>query len=71
MEQLAEVNVICCQPHDPAMFEVFLRKVSDIQLHYFSDAFIHGYAEVGYLRLLDNVGKVHCAFVMGKTRNSL
>lgn len=44
--------------------------MSNIQLHYFSDASTHGYAAASYLRLLDDVGKVHCAFIMGKTRNS-
>ena len=39
-------------------------------MHYFSDASNKGYAAVGYLRLVDDTGKVHCAFVMGKTRNS-
>ena len=39
-------------------------------MHYFSAASNEGYAAVGYLRLVDDTGKVHCAFVMGKTRNS-
>ena len=39
-------------------------------MHYFSDASNHVYAAVGYLRLVDDTGKIHCAFVMGKTRNS-
>ena len=39
-------------------------------MHYFSDAWNDGYAAVGYLRLVDDTGKIHCAFVMGKTRNS-
>ena len=47
-----------------------LRVIRDVQMHYFSDASNHGYAAVGYLRLVDDTGKIHCAFVMGKTRNS-
>ena len=47
-----------------------LRVIRDVQMHYFSDASNDGYAAVGYLRLVDDTGKIHCAFVMGKTRNS-
>jgi len=43
---------------------------TNVQLHYFSDASNHGYAAVGYLRLDNDRGRVHCAFVMGKTRNT-
>ena len=43
---------------------------TSVQLHYFSDASNHGYAAVSYLRLADDQGRVHCAFVMGKTRNT-
>ena len=43
---------------------------SNVQLHYFSDAANHGYAAVSYLRLVDGRKRVHCAFVMGKTRNT-
>lgn len=39
-------------------------------MHYFSDAANHSYAAVGYLKLVDVAGKIHSAFVMGKTRNS-
>jgi len=34
--------------------------ITDFQMHYFSEASNHGYA----------AGKIHCTFVMGKTRNS-
>ena len=37
---------------------------TNVQLHYFSDASNHGYAAVSYLRLVDDRGRVHCAFVM-------
>ena len=46
------------------------RVITDVQMHYFFDASNKSYAAVGYLRLVDDTGKVHCAFVMGKTRNS-
>ena len=36
-------------------------------MHYFPDASNHGYpAVVGYLRLVDDTGKIHCAFRHGK-----
>ena len=38
------------------------------ELHHFADASTSGYAVVTYLRVADGDGKVHCAFVMGKTR---
>lgn len=44
--------------------------ITNVQLHYFSDASNHGYAAVSYLRLVDVQGRVYCAFVMGKTRNT-
>ena len=49
----------------PQCFKSFSeRSISNIQMPYFSDASTHGYAAVGYLRLLDDVGKVHCTFVL-------
>jgi len=44
--------------------------ITNFQLLCFSDAPNHSYAAVRYLRLLDDRGRVHCAFVMGKTCNS-
>ena len=38
------------------------------ELHHFADSSTSGYAVVTYLRVADDDGKVHCAFVMGKTR---
>lgn len=36
-------------------------------MHYFPNASNHGYpAVVGYLRLVDDTGKIHCAFRHGK-----
>ena len=34
--------------------------LTDIQLHHFSDASCGGYGAASYLRLVDNIGRVHC-----------
>ena len=47
-----------------------LGKVTTMQLHNFADASRRGYAAVSYLRMIDQDGKIHCVFVMGKARNS-
>ena len=38
------------------------------ELHHFSDASIKGYGQCSYLRLQDDSGRIHCAFVAGKSR---
>lgn len=38
------------------------------ELHHFSDASVQGYGQCSYLHLVDDISKVHCAFVMGKSR---
>ena len=38
------------------------------ELHHFSDASVQGYGHCSYVRLVDDTNKVHCAFVMGKSR---
>lgn len=38
------------------------------KLHHFSDASVKGYGQCSYLRLVDEHQKVHCSFVMGKSR---
>ena len=43
-------------------------KISTCQLHHFSDASQIGYGAVTYLRLVDEGGQVHCAFLMAKSR---
>ena len=43
-------------------------KIKSSQLHHFSDASQKGYGAVTYLRIADDTGKVHCSFVMGKSR---
>ena len=37
-------------------------------LHHFSDAFEEGYGLVSYLKFVDTENKIHCVFVMGKSR---
>lgn len=44
--------------------------LTNVQVHYFSDASKCGYAAVSYIRMVDDEGKIHCAFIMGKTRNA-
>ncbi|XP_028405254.1 uncharacterized protein LOC114527759 [Dendronephthya gigantea] len=43
-------------------------KVVSRQFHLFSDASLYGYGSVAYLRLKDDEGRIHCAFLMGKSR---
>jgi len=42
--------------------------VAAAELHHFSDASRDAYGAVSYLRLLDEGGKVHCSFVISKSR---
>ncbi|XP_028415653.1 uncharacterized protein LOC114539014 [Dendronephthya gigantea] len=44
-------------------------KLREVELHHFSDASQeHGYGTVSYLRLVNDAGRVHCSFVMGKAK---
>ena len=43
-------------------------KIVSRQFHVFSDASFTGYGAVAYLRLKDDNGQIHCAFLMGKSR---
>ena len=44
-------------------------KIKSSQLHHFSDTSQQGYGAVTYLRIDDDdPGRVHCSFVMGKSR---
>ena len=43
-------------------------EVVSAELHHFSDASQVGYGAVSYLRMVNQKGKVHCAFVIGKSR---
>ena len=42
--------------------------LTDVQLHHFSDTSGGGYGAASYLRLVDNVGHVHCTLVIAKSR---
>ena len=42
--------------------------VTSQQVHLFSDASSMGYGTVAYLRLCDDSNRVHCTFLMGKSR---
>ena len=43
-------------------------RVVNAQLHHFSDASVKGYGQCSYLRLVAENQRVHCSFVMGKSR---
>ena len=43
-------------------------RVEREELHHFSDASVKGYGQCSYLRLIDERQRVHCSFVMGKSR---
>ena len=47
----------------------FPAAIADIQLHYFSDTSKHGYAAVARLRFVDDRGRLHYTFDIGKTSN--
>ena len=51
----------CFKPDD---FGTVVKK----ELHHFSDASTKGYGQCSYLRLQDDSGRIHCAFVAGKSR---
>ena len=52
---------LCVKP--PAFGEVVCREV-----HLFSDASSYGYGAAAYLRLMDDVGRIHCSLLFGKAR---
>ena len=43
-------------------------QVTSSQLHHFSDASEDGYGSVSFLRSVNEEGKIHCAFLFGKSR---
>ena len=38
----------------------------ECSLHHFADAYEYGYAQVFYLHLVDNTGRIHCSMMIGK-----
>lgn len=48
-----------------------LGRIASAQLHHFSDASTQGYGQCSYLRLTNDKGYIHCAFVIGKARVAL
>jgi len=55
---------LCYKPNEFGM-------IADVEIHHFSDASEVGYGGVSYLRLIDADSRVHCSFVMSKTRLAL
>ncbi|XP_053388583.1 uncharacterized protein LOC128551695 [Mercenaria mercenaria] len=43
-------------------------KIRITEMHHFSDASSYGYGQCSYIRLVTDVGQVHCALLMGKSR---
>ena len=62
LEGLANHSIPRC--YRPADFG----KPVKAELHHFSDASLKGYGQCSYLRQVNDKGRVHCAFVMGKAR---
>ena len=60
--QLERISIPRC--FKPDNFDRIIRT----ELHHFSDASTEGYGQCSYLRLVNEDGRVHCAFVMGKSR---
>ena len=43
-------------------------KIVETSLHYFSDASQKGYGQCSYMRLVNDVGEIHCSSLVGKSR---
>ncbi|XP_057305339.1 uncharacterized protein LOC130642266 [Hydractinia symbiolongicarpus] len=43
-------------------------EIVESELHHLSDAYSSGYGQVSYLRIKNKRGRIHCAFVSGKSR---
>ena len=46
----------------------YFGQVKEVELHHFSDASSTGYGQCTYLRLIDEIGQVHCSLLVGKAR---
>ncbi|XP_030828067.1 uncharacterized protein LOC105436445 isoform X1 [Strongylocentrotus purpuratus] len=51
----------CYKPRD-------FGEIKAVELHHFSDASQEGYGQCSYIRLVNTQDKVHCSFVIGKSR---
>jgi hypothetical protein len=58
------VNIKIARCIKPAEFGTVIHR----ELHHFSDASTKGYGQCSYLRIVNEQGMTHCAFVMGKSR---
>ncbi|XP_060605456.1 uncharacterized protein LOC132757974 [Ruditapes philippinarum] len=64
VEKLSDFNVTRCLK--PSHF----KEIKTASLHHFSDASETGYGIVTYLRMVDSKDRMHCSFVIGKSRVS-
>ena len=62
LEELEALSISRC--YKPKDFGSVVRH----ELHHFSDATFKGYSQCSYLRMVNAQGKVHCSFVIGKSR---
>ncbi len=51
----------CYKPDDSG-------RITQMELHHFSDASMQGYGQCSYLRMKNERGQFHCSFIMGKAR---
>ena len=64
LSELAQCDIDRC--YKPGGFG----KITQREVHHFSDASVAGYGQVSYLRLVDDNGNVHCSLLMSKSRVS-
>ena len=43
-------------------------KVFNGSLHHFSDALELGYGQCSYIRMVSEIGRVHCSLLLGKSK---
>ena len=64
LRNISDIKIGRC--YTPVGFGVVKYK----EIHYFCDASSSGYGAVSYMRIIDNSGRVHISFIMGKERLS-